>query len=435
MIWDEVLNYLKNEISNQEMNNYISKLKFDESAYKADFVLLFAPNVYIKNWVILNFSSKIANAFEVMSGIKPNIKLEVASGFKNVKKIQQQTKNDLKHSISPRFTFENFIQGESNKNAFLVAKRVAEIQAKAYNPLWIYGNTGLGKTHLLNAIANLAKEKDKKIIFSTAEEMMNDFSRHLQVKTMASFHDLYRNCDYLLIDDIQFLGGKEQLQEEFFNTFQALHKNEKQIVMTSDRLPKNIKGLEDRLRSRFESGMIMDIQPPGIETKIKIIEQKCLDNKVVIDREFVNYMAENISDNIRQIESIITKIHFFAAVVDRPVDLDIVKRAVNEVKKESAKGITANKIIKVVCEELNVKESEIKSGSRVSSITKARHIIIYLTRKLAEIGSATAMIAENLNMKDHSSVSKAYTKIEKNIKNDENLKRLVKELEYKIQND
>lgn len=273
------------------------------------------------------------------------------------------------------------------------------------------------------------------MIYLTTEEFMNDFQRHLNTVGMDAFRDIYRNCDYLLIDDIQFLGGKVSLQEEFFNTFEALYKTNKQIVMTSDKLPKQIQGLEERLRSRFESGIKIDIQPPGVETRIQIIAQKCIDNKISMEKEVINYLAENISENVRQIEGVIAKMRFHNAMTNQPISVEMAKSVLDEILLENQEEITVEKIVRVIARELNVKISEITSGSRVPKIVQARHIVLYLIKDSASNMESMSSVASRLGLKNHATVSKALTKITKQIQEDENLKHLIVNLKNKIQNE
>lgn len=437
MIWDDILIHLKDEITPNEFETYISQMKYDEDASKSNLAVFIVPNIYIANWIELKYIHRIAHLFEIVSKIKPEIKITIAKNKTNVKNYRNKNpKNKSHNTLLADYTFDNFVVGASNNYAFIIAKKIADIQGKAFNPVLIYGRTGLGKTHLLNAIGNYAKQNDKTIIYITTEDFMNEYMRHLhRTKTMDIFREIYRNCDYLLIDDIQFLGGKNQLQEEFFNTFEALYKRHKQIVMTSDKAPKQIIGLEDRLRSRFEGGMMIEVEPPEIETKIRIITQKCQDNRINMEKDIINFLAENINDNVRQIESIITKLNFKANITNQPISISMAKNTLKEIQKENLEEITLEKIINVIARELNVKPSEITSKSRISKISQARHIVIYFTRTLANNVNSMAILAQKLNMKDHSAISKAFSQINKKIQSDENLKKLINDLKIKIQNE
>lgn len=426
---------LKNEISQYEFSTYISLMKYDENASKSNLAVFMVPNPYIEKWIKSKYTDKIKHIFEIHTKTKTDIKIIVAKDKQNVKNYRQKIqKSQSQTLLNSQQTFDNFVEGNSNKSALIIAKSVAEHQAKSYNPVLLYGHTGLGKTHLLCAIGNAAIEREKNVIYMTTEEFLNEWQKHLKQRTMDTFRDKYRECDYLLIDDVQFLGGKGGLQEEFFNTFEALHKNNKQIVMTSDKLPKQIQGLEDRLRSRFEGGMMMEIQPPEIETKIRIIEQKCRDNKINMEKDIINFLAENINENVRQIESIILKLSFHHSMTNQPFSIPMAKNVIKEIQKESNEEISLEKIIETIAKECNIKPSEIISKSRKTQIVQARHLVIYLTRTLSNIDSMS-MLAQKLNMKDHSAISKAFTQITKKIEQDKDLKLLTQNLKAKIQSE
>lgn len=426
---------LKSEISQYEFSTYISLMKYDENASKSNLAVFMVPNPYIEKWIKSKYTDKIKHIFEIHTKTKTDIKIIVAKDKQNVKNYRQKIqKSQSQTLLNSQQTFDNFVEGNSNKSALIIAKSVAEHQAKSYNPVLLYGHTGLGKTHLLCAIGNAAIEREKNVIYMTTEEFLNEWQKHLKQRTMDTFRDKYRECDYLLIDDVQFLGGKGGLQEEFFNTFEALHKNNKQIVMTSDKLPKQIQGLEDRLRSRFEGGMMMEIQPPEIETKIRIIEQKCRDNKINMEKDIINFLAENINENVRQIESIILKLSFHHSMTNQPFSIPMAKNVIKEIQKESNEEISLEKIIETIAKECNIKPSEIISKSRKTQIVQARHLVIYLTRTLSNIDSMS-MLAQKLNMKDHSAISKAFTQITKKIEQDKDLKLLTQNLKAKIQSE
>lgn len=434
MIWEKVLSTLKEEVSPFDFETYISLIKYDESASKSNVAVLVVPNPYIESWIKSNYALKIAHIFEMQTKIKPEIRFSLSK--EKPRKTHTKAKSgNMQVSYQSQYTFENFVVGDSNRHAYTVAQMVANTQAKAYNPVLFYGNTGLGKTHLLCSIGNFAQGSGKTVIYLTTEEFMNDFQRHLNTVGMDAFRDIYRNCDYLLIDDIQFLGGKVSLQEEFFNTFEALYKTNKQIVMTSDKLPKQIQGLEERLRSRFESGIKIDIQPPGVETRIQIIAQKCVDNKISMEKEVINYLAENISENVRQIEGVIAKMRFHNAMTNQPISVEMAKSVLDEILLENQEEITVEKIVRVIARELNVKISEITSGSRVPKIVQARHIVLYLIKDSASNMESMSSVASRLGLKNHATVSKALTKITKQIQEDENLKHLIVNLKNKIQNE
>ncbi|WP_187647636.1 chromosomal replication initiator protein DnaA [Nitrosophilus labii] len=432
MLGNQILDMLKDEITNIEYERYIKQLKYDEKSSKSDFAVYKAPNPLIANWVKTKYSKKIAQLYEIKTGVKPEVEIVVGKSDKKRKIISKKEtqKSSTSTKLNPSYTFENFVVGSSNQFAYTAALSVAEKPGQLYNPLFIYGGVGLGKTHLLQAIGNFNLDRGKSIIYTTTEQFMNDFTYHLRMGTMERFREKYRQCDLLLIDDVQFLSRKEQTQEEFFHTFNELHNKLKQIVLTSDKHPKLIAGLEDRLKSRFEWGLIADIQPPELETKIAIIKKKCELDGISLDNEVVNYLAAKMDNNIREIEGIIIKLNAYASLMNQKITLDFAKSVLKEQIKEQQENITMEDIIRVVSQELNVKPSEIKSKSRSRQIVNARRIVMYLARNLTP--NSMPALAQYFGMKDHTSVSHAMKKINEIMQKDENFKVQIEELTNKI---
>ena len=439
MLINKILDLLKQEIPQIEYERYIKQLDFDEEASRSDIAIFYAPNPLVARWVKTRYGDKLSHLFELKTGIKPQIVVEVKNSKKRVP-VQQTSENSTDTGLSknsskstilnPSYTFESFVVGSSNQFAYTAALRVAEKPGVQYNPLFIYGGAGLGKTHLLHAIGNFNLTRNKQVIFTSLEQFMNQFTHHLRNGTMDRFRDKYRSCDILLLDDIQFLSRKEETQKELFHTFNELHGNGKQIVMTSDQHPKKIAGLEERLRSRFEWGLIVDIQPPELETKIAIIKKKCEINGIQIDNEIVNYIAANMGNNIREIEGIIIQLNAFANMMNQSITLEFAKNVVKNQVKEHSENITIDDIVKVASRELNVKPSEIKSKSRSRKIVEARRIVIYLARSLTP--NSMPSLAQYFGMKDHTAVSHAMKKINEMIDKDENFKAKIEELSHKI---
>ena len=434
MLYEEVFSLLKDEISNKEYDRYIKHLKYDENSSKTDLAIFVASNPLISKWVDTKYSNKIAHFFEVKTGIKPQVIIKSGSSSHDNKKITQKDgkKGENKNStlLNPTYTFDSFIVGSSNQMAYALCESVSKKPASEYNPLFIYGASGLGKTHMLQAVGNEALKNNQSVIYTTSEQFMNDFTYNLRNKTPDRFRAKYRECDYLLIDDIQFLSGKEQTQEEFFHTFNELHSANKQIVLTSDKPPKKIAGFEERLRSRFEWGMLVSVQPPGLETKISIIQKKCELNGIQLDNEIINYIASNMGENIREIESAITSIYSYSTLMAQEITLEFVKNILKDQIKAQKENITLEQIVKVVSMEQNIKPSDIKSKKRNKPIVEARRIVIFLARELTP--NSTPALAQYFNMKDHSAISKNMNTIAKLLDEDENFKLKVKELKNKI---
>jgi len=301
-----------------------------------------------------------------------------------------------------------------------------------FNPFFIYGGTGLGKTHLIQAIGNYCIDDGKKVIYVTSEQFMNDFTFSIKNNTMHHFRDKYRSCDVLLIDDVQFFSNKEQTQEEFFHTFNELHSANKQIIMTSDRLPSQIPSLVDRLKTRFEWGLIADVQIPGLETKIAIVKKKSELNGFILDNDVINFIATSLDSSIREIEGVIIKINASSSLLGQSINLEFVKNLLKDHIKDKKENIKLPDIINVVASELNIKPSDLKSTKRTANVVNARRVTIYLARELTL--NSMQDIAKYLGMKDYSSVSKNITKANELIEKDDNFKLIIDNIKSKIIN-
>lgn len=430
-----VIQMLKNEINEIDYTRYIKQLVFNEEESKSNLAVYNAPNLLIANWIQTKYADKISHLFEIKTGVKPTVSILVRS--LNTPSTQHSTPAIQTHSdktpvalLNPSYTFQNFVVGGSNNFAYVAAKSVSEKPGIVYNPLFIYGGVGLGKTHLMQAVGNVMLAQGKTVIYTSVEQFLNDFSRHLSNRTMDRFKDKYRKCDLLLIDDIQFLSNKNQIQEEFFHTFEALRNENKQIIITSDKHPKKIAGLEERLKSRFEWGLVADIQPPELETKIEIIKKKCEINRVKLDKEVINYVATIIENNTREIEGILSKLNAYSQLMGVDVNIEFARNVLKEQMAEKRNNITTDLIMEIVSKELNVKTSEIRSKSRNSNIVYARRIAIYLSRNLTP--NSMPQLAQYFGMKDHTAVSHTMKKINELIKNDEDFKIKIDELSNKI---
>ncbi|MEA3456092.1 MAG: chromosomal replication initiator protein DnaA [Campylobacterota bacterium] len=432
-IGQKVLQELKKEISPMDYERYIKKLHYDTRRSKSNIVYYSASNMLVAKWVMTKYSDKLAHLFELQNGIKPEV--EIITGKPKGKITPSVTGTEQKSSarstkLNPSFTFESFIVGDSNQFAYTTAKSAAEKPGQQYNPLFLYGGVGLGKTHLLQAIGNYQYNLGKTVIYTTLEQFMNRFTSHLRSQTMDRFREKFRECDLLLIDDVQFLSRKEQTQEEFFHTFNELHNAKKQIVMTSDRQPNKIAGLVDRLKSRFEWGLMADIQPPGLETKIAIIQKKCELDGIKLDKDIINYIAANMGDNIREIEGTLIKLNALGSMLNQPITLEFTQNAIKDQLKEKRESVTIDDIVKIISRELNIKPSDIKSKKRTKNVVNARRIVIYLARNLTP--NSMPQIALYFGMKDHTAISHTMKKINEIIDNDENFKVQLEELSNKV---
>ncbi|MGV8057757.1 MAG: chromosomal replication initiator protein DnaA [Smithellaceae bacterium] len=337
--------------------------------------------------------------------------------------------------LNDNYTFERFVVGSCNQFAHAASIAVAKQPAKNYNPLFLYGGSGLGKTHLLNAIGLLtaATHQNLQVMYVSAEEFMNEMINSIRYDRMPKFRERYRNIGCLLIDDIHFLAGKERTQEEFFHTFNTLHDSGKQIVVSSDKFPKDIPNLEGRLRSRFEWGLIADIQPPEIETKIAIIEKKMQENQISLPNNVAHYIASQVESNIRELEGFLVRICAYSSLTGREIDLDLVKEVLRKLLKHNEKHeISIDEIIKIVAGKLNVKISDVKAHNKNKNMVFARQIAMYLARKLTD--HSFPDIGLKIGGRDHSTVIYANNKILKGMETDTKLKNTIMEMENTLLN-
>ncbi len=433
-IGDTILEMLKEEITEVEYNRYVKQMQFLSKASRSDLAVFEVPNPLVATWIKNRYAAKISHLFEIKTGTAREIAVRIKKARNSAAKASPAGAAPAEmpklSMLNPAYTFENFVAGSSNQFAYAAAKSVSEKAGQVYNPLFIYGGVGLGKTHLMQAIGNVMLLQGKTVVYTSVEQFVNDFTRHLRNQTMDRFKEKYRQCDLLLIDDVQFLSNKIQTQEEFFHTFETLRNDGKQIVLTADKPPKRIAGLEARLQSRFEWGLVADIQPPELETKIAIIKKKGDINRVILSDDVVNYIATVIDNNTREIEGILSKLHAYSQLMHQEITLSFAKNALREQLQEKRDTVTIDGIMKTIGKELNVKPSEIRSKSRSRNIVSARRIAIYLARELTPM--SMPQIAQYFGMKDHSTVSHTMKKIHQLLEEDENFKVKIAELHNKI---
>ncbi|MCW8896290.1 chromosomal replication initiator protein DnaA [Sulfurimonas sp.] len=430
-IGQKILLLLKEEITEVEYNRYIKHLTYDTKKSTADLAIFYAPNNLVSNWIRNKYTIKIEHLFEVNTNRKVTVNITLKN-FVDKRKTKQavEQKPSIHSLLNPSHTFDNFMVGGSNQFAYSAVKSVSEKAGELYNPLFIHGGVGLGKTHLMQAAGNVFQNQGKIVIYTTVEQFLNDFIRHIRNKTMDRFQEKYRKCDVLLIDDIQFLSNKENIQEEFFHTFEALKGTGKQIILTADKHPKKIGGLEKRLQSRFEHGLVADIQPPELETKIAIIKNKCEINKVVLTNDIINYIATVIESNVREIEGILSKLHAYSQLMHVDIDLPFTKNILKDQMQENRANLTLDNITKSVAKDLNIKPSELRSKGRSKNLVYARRIAIYLCRELTQ--NTMPQLAQYFGMKDHTAISHTLKKINELLENDEDFKVKIEELTNKI---
>ena len=372
---------------------------------------------------------------EVESVKQPDL-FQIIEKKKREKEVPKESPK-INSNLNPKYTFENFVVGSSNQFAHAAALAVAENPGKAYNPLFIYGGVGLGKTHLMQAIGNYILKKDptKRVVYTTTETFMNQLIEALKSDNIHKFREQYRNVDVLLIDDIQFIGGKERTQIEFFHTFNALYDAGKQVVLTSDRPPKDIPTLTERLRSRFEWGLIADIQPPDFETRVAILKRKAEEERIEVNDRVIKLLATMIKSNIRQLEGALVKLKAKATLEGRPINEKLVKELFSaetseERRERKIKEVSLKIIKRMVSKEFDVTVELLESPSRKKKVAFARQIAMFIAKKVGNY--PYAQIAEAFKRDDHTTVIHAVRKVEELLKEDEELKKRVEQLEMAI---
>lgn len=433
-LWQKSLRLIRNEITDVSFDTWIKAI--EPVSIKEDQVYLCVPNDFTKSILEGRYTSLISNAIKQVSS-KPYyinfVLTNEADKYMNKPESTEPQENEFANLLNPKYTFSTFVIGNSNRFAHAACLAVAEAPAKAYNPLFIYGGVGLGKTHLMHAIGHfiLSQNPQAKVLYVTSEKFTNELINSIQTNRNVEFRNRYRNVDVLLIDDIQFIAGKESTQEEFFHTFNALHEANKQIIMSSDRPPKEIPTLEDRLRSRFEWGLITDIQPPDLETRIAILRKKADMEKLEIDDEVLVFIAKRIESNIRELEGALTRIVAYASLTNSTLDVSIANEALKDIiSNHRPRKITPELIQNVIADYYQLKVEDLKSKKRNRPIAYPRQIAMYLCRELTDL--SLPKIGEYFGGRDHTTVIHACDKIAEEIETDLQVKRTVNELIKRI---
>ncbi|ADY72663.1 Chromosomal replication initiator protein dnaA [Desulfurobacterium thermolithotrophum DSM 11699] len=440
--WDKCLREIRKEVKPQLYKTMFKDLKvvsIDSGVLK-----LKAKDRIVKEYLEKNYLNVIKEVVSKEFGRQLDVAIVLAEDIHKPLQLElnlfevKKRKENLESNLNPKYTFENFVVGANNQFAHAAAVAVAENPGKAYNPLFIYGGVGLGKTHLMQAIGNFIKNvsPSKTVVYITTESFMNELIDALKNDKMTEFREKYRTVDVLLIDDIQFISGKDGTQIEFFHTFNALYDAGKQVVLTSDRPPKDIPMLTERLRSRFEWGLIADIQPPDFETRIAILRRKAEAEGIEVEDSILKLIANIIKSNIRQLEGALTKLKAKATLEGKPINEELVKELFSEttftnLKNTSTKKLPIEKIKKVVCEEFKIEMKQMEGTSRKKQIALARQIAMYLARKLGNF--SYSKIASAFNRDDHTTVIHAVHKIEEMRKKNPNLNQIIMELEVRLE--
>lgn len=421
---------------------WIEPLKF--SNLSGNTLELIVPNKFFGEWIMDHYEDTIkfcASRFLRTDNLKINIIVAKTPGHNNKTNFQPEqasvspTKPKQVPLFNPAYTFDTFVVGDSNQFAHAASIAVASSPGKAYNPLFIYGGVGLGKTHLLNAIGNHAMARGfipspQSISFTSGEEFTNEVINAIRYDRMEQFRQRFRNVDILMIDDIQFIAGKERTQAEFFHTFNALYVAKKQIIVTSDKFPRDIKNLEERLRSRFEWGLIADIQPPDIETKVAILKKKSERENIHLPDEVAMFLASKGSSNIRTLEGMLTRLGAFASITGKPITIPFAKEILKGILEDMDKPVHVEDIQKFVCDYFGIRISDIKSKRRSKALVVPRQIAMYLSKNLCKISLSD--IGEKFGGKDHSTVIHALKKVESQLEKDQHLKQTIEEIKSKI---
>lgn len=394
-------------------------------AYHDGTLIILTHNDFSREWLETRYSALIRSRLEFKYNHNFTLRFVTPNSMGNL----IVPREDNQPSLNPKYTFDTFVVGNSNRLAHAAALAVAESPSKAYNPLFIYGGVGLGKTHLMHAIGHhvLKNYKNYKVVYVSSETFTNELINAIKDDQNIEFRNKYRNIDVLLVDDIQFLAGKERTQEEFFHTFNTLHEADKQIIISSDRTPKEIPTLEDRLRSRFEWGLLADIQPPDLETREAILRKKAQIENHVIPDEVIRFIATKIKSNIRELEGALLRVVAYASLNQKEITLDLTKEALKEFFSGNRQhNITIPLIQKVVAKYYNLKVEDLKSKRRTQNVAFPRQIAMYLARELTEI--SLPVIGHEFGGRDHTTVMHACDKIKECIDRDVNIEDTVNKI-------
>ncbi len=440
LIWEDILTQIRPDISQQAFDTWLKPTSL--LSVKEREIQIAVPNQFFGEWIKEHYHKQMKAALErEFSQEDMSIQFLVQDGQIDVEPVEKEPvsvqkkksqneypKEKNKGSLNPRYNFDSFVVGSSNQFAHAASLKVAERPGITYNPLFLYGGVGLGKTHLLSAIGNYLSRNDPdfRIAYLSTEKFTNDVIQSIRYDKMAEFRNKYRSVDALLIDDIQFIGGKERTQEEFFHTFNTLYESSKQVVISSDRSVKEISDIEERLRSRFEMGLIADIQPPDLETKIVILRKKAELEKIHLPNDVALLLATNIKTNIRELEGSLIRLGAFSSLIGQGITVEMAKRVLRDTIQDRNRVITVEDVQRAVCDRFQVKIAELKSKKRTKNLVIPRQIGMYLVRELTNLSFPE--IGKAFGGKDHSTVIHACRQIQKERSEDFNLKMTLESL-------
>ncbi len=447
-LWQSVLGEIELNLSRANFTTWFKNTFI--SSFSEGKLIICVPNTFTKAWLEKKYHQKISDAIESLSNQKISqifYKVELKKAIptnglfnKTSSVIEEQIKPEKENiplvsvnrfGLNLRYVFESYIVGKGNELAHAACQAVAANPGKAYNPLFIYGGVGLGKTHLLQAIGHAISKKSENVLYITSEKFTNDYIHSIKSGQAKDFKDKYRNVDVLLIDDIQFMGGKDGTQEEFFHTFNELHQADKQIVIASDRPPRSIPALEKRLRSRLEWGMVADVTQPNIETRVAILDSKCKEKNYKLKDDILYYIANNIQNNIRELEGALNRLIAFHEFNNTTPSIDSTKSVLNSlINNNKTKALSARDVLDVVSSFFNVSNKDLLGKSRKKELVYPRQISMYLMRK--EVAFSYPTIGQELGGRDHTTAMHAYNKICKELENNDKTKQDIESIKQTI---
>lgn len=430
-LWQAILGNLEVSLSKANFTTWFKNTAIVEK--NEDNIVVSVPNAFTREWLQSKYSNDILKACKMIAPEIKEVKFQIISNSPQVQKASAEpaaktvqgvrpVSNQVSTGINPKYTFNTFIIGKGNELAHAACAAVAKKPGQTYNPLFLYGGVGLGKTHLMQAIGHeiIAKDPSAKVLYVTSEKFTNEFVQSISLGKVNQFKELYRNVDILMIDDIQFLAGKEQTQEEFFHTFNTLHQNNKQVILSSDRLPKDIPAIEERLVSRFEWGMIADIQPPDFETRLAILKSKASEKNYDVDEPVLIHIAENIQSNIRELEGALNRLMVYCQLNNTRPTVEQLKTVLVGVASAKKRVISVKKLMTVVADFYNISLEDLLRQSRRKEYVKPRQIAMYLMR--IQLENSFPSIGEHFGGRDHTTVMHAVDKIGKMVQEKESLK-------------
>lgn len=429
---------LKKEMTNISYETWIKNIEIQKITN--DTITILVSATFHKDTLKNRYYDLIFNTFKFLTNKEYKIEFLSMEDVSKDDSLENLENSDDSHinnskintSLNPKYTFETFVVGNNNRFAHAASLAVAESPATSYNPLFLYGGVGLGKTHLMHAIGNkiLSNNPSSKILYVTSEKFTNQLINAIKDAKTEAFRNKYRYVDVLLIDDIQFIAGKERIQEEFFHTFNSLHEDGKQIILSSDRPPREIQLLEDRLVSRFEWGLIADISNPDYETRLAILRKKAETDNVVVDDDILSNIANRVSSNIRELEGVFNKLVAFSTLSKGPITIEMAEKAINDISSQNNNVISSDYIQEEVAKYFNINKKDLKSSKRSNNIAYPRQIAMYLCRELANM--SFPKIGEDFGNRDHTTVMHGCNKIEKEIENNTNTKLIVESVQKMI---